>query len=392
MRVVYLTHNGAGTALVRSQVLPYLRRLAALGVDLRLVTFERDGTATAPLGFHWRPIRAMAGGGLLAKALDIVTGFAVTIGLLARGGRLVHARSYVPAAIAWAARLVLRRPYLFDMRGFLPEEYVEGGHWREGELRHRVLVFAERVLLRDAAAIVTLTHRGAKRLRTEARYARAVGTKPIAVIPCAVDLERFAPATGRPGAPTLLYAGSVGMWYELDAMLRVFALARHEIPSLRFLILNVGQHALISERVAAHGLGTSVDLGSGTYEEMPTLIGRAHVGICLLRQASSKLGSSPIKVAEYLACGLPVIVNRGQGDTDALVTEHGAGHVLADYSDEELIRAAGALRELLADPGAGLRARALAESEYSADRAAEIYLRLYREIDAAGGGGDPRAR
>ncbi len=133
MKVIYLTHNGAATALVQSQVLPYLRRLAALGVDLRLVTFERDGAVAAPPGFRWRPIRARAGGGLLAKALDVGAGIAVTVGLLARGGRLVHARSYVPAAIAWAARLVLRRPYLFDMRGFLPEEYVEGGHWREGE-------------------------------------------------------------------------------------------------------------------------------------------------------------------------------------------------------------------------------------------------------------------
>lgn len=196
-----------------------------------------------------------------------------------------------------------------------------------------------------------------------------MGTTPVHVIPCAVDLERFATTERRNALPTLVYGGSVGMWYALDAMLDVFAAARVTAPALRFLILNVGQHELIHARVAA-------------FEEMSGLLRGAHVAICLLNQTPSKLGSSPIKVAEYLACGLPVIANAGQDDTDDFLGTYRAGHMMNGYSDEEIARAASALVALLGDREARENARALAEREFSAERAAADYLRIYEAIVA----------
>src|SRR5262249_12031951 len=134
----------------------------------------------------------------------------------------VHARSYVPAAIAWLATRLTRRPFIFDMRGFLGEEYVEGGHWSRLSLRYRVLRFVEQLLLRSAAEIVVLTEVAARRLRAESRYAAAVRSTTITVIPCAVDLERFQPRV-RSSVPTLIYAGSIGMTYALDEMLTLYA-------------------------------------------------------------------------------------------------------------------------------------------------------------------------
>ncbi|MBM4420003.1 MAG: glycosyltransferase family 4 protein [Chloroflexi bacterium] len=384
MKVVFLTHNGSATALVRSQVLPYLRRLIARGVTIDLVSFERGDLPAPPEGIaRWHPIRATAGQGLLAKVRDILIGGFRVGALLLRGTDVVHARSYLPAAIAWAAHAVLRRPYIFDMRGFLPEEYVEGGHWTERDLRYRVLRWVEWHLLRGAAAVVVLTHRAEERLRTEPRYARALPQEtPVTVIPCAVDLDRFRPAPERRPHPTLVYAGSLGMWYALDPMLRVFAQARRAVPDLRFLVLNVGQHEIVRERAAAHGLLDAVEIRAASFDEMPGLLGGAHAGICLLEQASSKLGSSPIKVAEYLACGLPVVVNAGQGDTDSLVARDAAGHVITGYSDAEIARAAAGLVRLLGDEDARANARRLAEREYSADRAAEDYLGIYEAVSA----------
>ena len=382
MKVVYVTHNGVGTALVRSQVLPYLRELLQAGVSIELVTFERGAPPREPAGFpaeRWHAALARPGGGLLAKLRDTLSGVGLVFSLL-QGASIVHARSYLPAGIAWVARLLRRRPYVFDMRGFLPDEYLEGGRWTAADPRYRLLRFAERWLLRDAAAIVVLTEQGKIRLRTERRYASAVRATPISVIPCAVDLDRFSAGDVRSATPTLVYCGSVGMWYALDEMLQVFAAARAAVPALRFLVLNIGQHELIHERVRAHGLTEAVEVRAATFEEVPGLLAGAHVGICLLRQASSKLGSSPIKVAEYLAAGLPVIANAGQGDTDALLRRYSAGHVMEGYGESEIAAAAAALVSLLGDATARRNARELAEREYSAVRAAEIYLRIYEEI------------
>ncbi len=388
MNVVYVSPNGAGTALVRSQVLAYLRGLAERGTSFDLVTFERDDDPSFPEGDfprdRWHGIRARRGGGIAAKVLDVLRGVVLVLGLtLARRARILHARSYLPAAIVWLVTRVVRRPYVFDMRGFLGDEYVEGRHWGAGTWPHRLLRASERRLLADAAGIVVLTDAAAERLRSDPRYAPAVGNTPVLVTPCAVDLGRFRPIAERPGPPTLVYAGSLGLSYALDAMLGLYAAAREHLPALRFLILNRKDHALIAAGITRLRLADAdIIVRSGEFDEMPALLGAAHAGICLLDQVSSKLASSPIKIGEYLACGLPVVLNRGIGDAAGQVAAAGAGHVVETYSDAEIRRAGAALAALVGDERARRAARALAEDRYGVPAGVDAYAGLYDEIIA----------
>ncbi len=386
MQVVYVSPNGIGTALVRSQVLPYLRGLAERGFEFDLVTFEHpddppylEGTFARP---RWHALRARPGGGLAAKVMDLTRGAADVLAVsVHRRADLIHARSYLPAAIAWAVTRLTRRPYVFDMRGFLGDEYVEGRHWDARDLRYRALRVGERLLLQAAGGIVVLTEAAAERLRSDPRYAPFAGRKPVTVTPCAVDLERFRPATGRASPPTVVYSGSLGMSYALDAMLRLYAAARASVPGLRFLILNRKDHALIAAAVARHGLADAdIVVRATAFDEVPALLGTAHVGLCLLDQVSSKEASSPIKVGEYLACGLPVIVNRGIGDVADEVRAFGAGLVLEAYADDDLQRGASALVVLLGDERARANARRLAEERYGIPAAVERYAALYARV------------
>ncbi len=384
-RAIYVSHNPVASPLSRSQVLPYLRGLAAFGIETWLVTYERDGPRFPDGEFprdRWVGLRARPGSHLLAKAMDVARGV-IAVVRLARRSRadLIHARSYVPAAIAALAARLLARPYLFDMRGFLGEEYVEGGHWTPRDVRYRVLRLTERWLLRDAAAVVVLTHVGADRLRREARYAQWVRGKEIRVVPCVVDLDRFRPSPVRAARPTLVYSGSLGMWYLIDEMLQVYRAAREFEPSLRFLILNRDEHMLVRETLARRGLSEGdVELRAAEFDEMPQLLASSHVGIALLRQVSSKLGSSAVKVAEYLASGLPVVVNVGHGDIGELVRRHGAGHVMTSYGEVEVRAAGRAVVELLNDASARVRARRLAESHYDLRSGVEGYASIYARL------------
>lgn len=383
VRAVYVSHNGIRTALVRSQVLPYLDGLHRQGIAFDLVTFEDDRLPTVADGFRWWPVTRHRGSGLIAKALDILQG-AVVVARLSRGATLLHARSYVPAVIAAVAGALTRRPYIFDMRGFLPDEYVDAGYWRSTELRYRLLRLAERSLLRRAAHIVVLTEAAARRLRAEPRYARFVGDTPITAIPCAVDLERFRPLAERGAAPTLVYTGSLGSFYELDPMLAVYRAARALVPRLRFLIVNRGEQELVRASIARAGLdGADVELRSADFAEMPGLVGAAHVGIALIRQSPSKVGSSAVKIAEYLACGLPIVVNAGLGDIDVQVREHDAGHVMAAYGPDDIAGAGRAVAALLTDEGARSRARGLAETAYDVRAATARYAEVYSAVAGA---------
>lgn len=382
-RVLYISPNAVGTALVRSQVLSYLRVLRERGFQIDLITFEQgyefpEGDFPKHL---WHPVERRPGHHLFAKAIDVARGLVAALRIVRdRRVGLVHARSYLPAGIAWAVWRLTGVPFLFDMRGFLGEEYVEGGVWTEQGLRYRILRHVERLLLRDAEQVVVLTEAAALRLRTEPRYAALVGSG-IAVIPCAVDLDRFRPVSSRSNPPVLVYSGSLGMWYLLDEMLRLYVYARELHPGLRLRILNRGEHHLIHEALGRFGLSSgAIEIRAAAYEEMPGLLAQASVGIALLKQVSSKSGSSPIKVAEYLACGLPVLINSGLGDVAGLVRSWGAGHVLPTYSEVDMHAAAREVVRLLDDSAAREAARRLAENSFDLRQAAGQYEKLYARV------------
>jgi glycosyltransferase involved in cell wall biosynthesis len=380
---MYVTHNGVGSALVRSQVLPYLRGLAGPGVDVTLLSFERG--EPFPEGEfdrrRWIGVRPAKGAGLTSKIADMVNGIARILWIaLTRRPELLHARSYLPTAMVWAVTRLTRQPYVFDMRGFLGEEYVEAGYWSRGDYRYRLLRLAERVLLRDAAAIVVLTQRAASRLQTDPRFA-AIRGKRVVVVPCAVDLQRFTPRAEPPGPPTLVYAGSLGMWYLLDEMLLAYKAALEHVVDLRFLILNRGQHELAAAAIQRHGLSAArIEIRSATFSEMPGLLAGCHVGIAFIRPVSSKLASSPIKIAEYLACGLPTIINAGIGDVDVQIEGARAGYVIDSFGSGSLLAAGSAIARLIHDADARRAARSLAERQYDVnvgvDRYAETYARI----------------
>ena len=383
-RVLYISYNGLGTPLVRSQVLPYLRDLGpSTGVDL--ITFEQheaDQPSAPEIGairvhrlpYHKRPR-------LAAKLFDVLVGAAVASWLVFRHDiGLIHARSHVPAAMAAVAGALTRRPFIFDMRGFLGAEFAEAGAWRRGSLTERLVSVAERLLLRMSRAIVVLTERAREHLLAEPRYAAAVGGKPVAVVPCCVEIERFAqPATERDGS--LVYVGSVGTWYRLDAMLRFFVAYRRARPSARFVIANVGQHDVIERQLALTEARAAVTVAAIGFAEIPRLLLRCGAGIVLLSEGGSKLASSPIKVAEYLAAGLPVVANEIVGDTPRLLRENRAGVVLKALDDASIDSAAREL-VLLLDEGHAVRdrARALAAAAFDAREGARRYDRLYGEV------------
>src|SRR5207247_1915380 len=78
----------------------------------------------------------------------------------------------------------------FDIRGFMPEEYVDAGLWPSGGALYRWTKAVERRLLAGADGFVVLTERARQILFPDSSDTDPRG-RPIEVIPCCVDSERF---------------------------------------------------------------------------------------------------------------------------------------------------------------------------------------------------------
>jgi glycosyltransferase involved in cell wall biosynthesis len=75
---------------------------------------------------------------------------------------------------------------------------------------------------------------------------------------------------------------------------------------------------------------------------------------------------------------LPLIINAGIGDSDALIDEWSAGVLLEEFSDTEYDAAGEAIEKMVAQPGARQSARAVAERLFDLQTVgAERYAALY---------------
>ena len=163
-------------------------------------------------------------------------------------------------------------------------------------------------------------------------------------------------------------------------MVGLYGHARALRPDLQLLFLNRDAQDAIHSAISAAGLdGADITVREASFTEMPDLLAACHVGLVLARDAISKSGSSPVKVAEYLACGLPVVVSPKLGDTDELIRRYDAGAIVGT-DDASLRAAAASVVALLDDPVRRANARRLAEAEFALETGIARYRDVYRTV------------
>ncbi len=62
---------------------------------------------------------------------------------------------------------------------------------------------------------------------------------------------------------------------------------------------------------------------------MPEYLRLMDLGLFFIKVCFSKKGASATKMGEFLATGIPVVINDGVGDSGRIVREHRAGVVLS---------------------------------------------------------------
>jgi glycosyltransferase involved in cell wall biosynthesis len=394
---LYLCYLSLGDPLVQTQVVAYLRGLAAAAHQVHLLTFEparltRERRralrrALASEGIRWHGLRYHKRPSLPATVFDALAG-AVYAALLMRRHRLdtLHARAHVPAAMALIARRMVRtRPALiFDIRGLMAEEYADAGRWGRDGIPFRLTKAVERAAIRESEGIVVLTE------RIRAQLFGGQRARHVHVIPCCADLERLAAATpqrermraqlGVSGATVMIYVGKFGGWYMAREMAEFFAVARASFRSLHFLILTQGDRDEIRREMDRRAPDDTYTIASVPPDRIAAHLAAADFGISLIRPVPSKVASSPTKVGEYLGAGLPVVSTAGVGDLDRLLTPD-VGVLIGDCTPASYQQATVHVARLLARADTRDRCRAVARRELSLEAVGiERYSELYEDL------------
>lgn len=392
-RVLYVSYTGLMDPLGQSQVLQYLLGLAQQHTIV-LLTFEKpENLADAPrrqalfdrcraAGVEWHALTWHNKPNIPATIYDLLAGIRAATKLARKSNaQIVHCRSYIASMIGLAVKRRTGAKLVFDMRGFWPDERVDGGIWTKRSLPYRIFKRVERSLFLNADHVVSLTRAGVREF-SQFEYLKGK-LPPVSVIPTCTNLAMFRPTdTARQGF-TLGYIGSAGSWYMFDDVARAVRTLFDKRADARFLVLNKGGHDQIRKDLSAAGVDLSrVELRESPFDQMASHIGRMDAGIFFIKPAWSKRASCPTRMGEFLGCGKPCLANGGVGDVEEVFEETGTGVVLpvdaegkiavADMGDplDRLVRLAGQ-----ADISA--RCRQAAEEHFSLDAGIREYSQIY---------------
>jgi glycosyltransferase involved in cell wall biosynthesis len=355
-QVLYLSYDGLTDALGQSQILPYLLGLEKIGHSFHIISFEKK-EAFAQFqaiieeqikgkNIRWHPLFYTKKPPVLSTLYDLKRMKKSAFSLQkSHHFDAIHCRSYLPGLIALKLKKKFGCPFIFDMRGFWADERVEGNLWN---LKHPIyrqiysyIKRKEETLLAEADAIISLTNAGKKSVLTA--YPKLEISTKISVIPCCVDDKLFTvlpenkevlKSLGIDMKKNILgYVGSLGTWYMLDEMLAFFKIQQLKDSNLHFLFLTKDSQDIVYAKAKALGLNLNdITVVSVPYQKIPSVMNVIDYGLFFLRPSFSKQASSPIKQAEFMAMGIPLICNSGIGDTGEIILQHQSGFVFDELS------------------------------------------------------------
>jgi hypothetical protein len=337
VRLLFVTWDGPQVSYVESLFGPIFGGLRAHGVETDILQFRwGDPVATAAvaaccsdlgIGYTAVPLaRRFGGPGAMMAALAGARDVRAAIG--ASRPDIIMPRSHMPALAVLAARPSRRIPILFDADGLPADERVDFGGLSRRSLTYRLLAGIEMAMLRRSAGAIVRSTAAADILAKRADIARSRFT----VVANGRDERLFGPGSEAErletrahlgidrDAPLLAYAGSVGAQYCFERIARTAAALRRLRPDARLLVLtgsvDEAHTALASEDPSV--LAMTI-IRSARPEAVPSFLAAADVGLAFRKRSFSTQAIAPIKLGEYLLCGLPVIGTAGIGETQAAV-------------------------------------------------------------------------
>jgi len=394
VRLLYLTYNEnlVGSGILRVQVRKMLESLTRLeGVEaIRLVSFisarlkSRQQVAFDQLA----KVLSAQGIDLKLRLMPVATAWGWPAMLLMQpfcSGVLthdikefrptvVHSRGYAAGWLLDKASKSLHVPHVFDPRGSYPEEMVKNGQWSENGPSYRNWKTIEARLIRDSAVTVGVT----PLFRDEFRHR---GAPRSVFIPNRCDLASFPEPEVRISSrePLMVFTGEMDSnWYAPEFVGKHFLHLSQVVPALKLLVVTRKDPAFIREGFRKAGVPDDAWKSKGVRpEEVPEVLASASLGLMVQDYDNSW----PVKFAEYLAAGIPVVLNRREESLMSSIVEKERLGVVVEADRPQTYAA---ILDVLDDlPAYRQRCRDFAVKHLGIELTAKQYLRLYRSVVGA---------
>jgi glycosyltransferase involved in cell wall biosynthesis len=248
---------------------------------------------------------------------------------------ILHCRVYPATLVANRVRKKYQYAYriIFDARGVYPEQILERNSKLIGKIRYYWWKYLEKKLLKRSDLIIGVTNafiQHFKRIVPEAEYK---------YIPCCFNQHYVKGPETKSNIrkqigfsvddTVIVYSGNLSAQYSsLGLLIDVFSQINSLVEKARFLILTKSDTTELNSLLNEYALRNNSVIKSLSPEQVPLYLSAADIAILFREESIVNEVAMPTKFAEYLSCGLPVIVSRSIKGVAQLTEEFSVGVVL----------------------------------------------------------------
>ncbi len=331
--IFYINYDGSSCSVYQSQVLGYCVALQKYGVSIRLINCQREVKASENSSLNSFPIFNVRKGKydliissrLVAEITELIKGET-------KGDAVIHCRGIFAGIIGLKVRKKIKSRnirVITDIRGACPEEYLL--RYKDRGKFMRVLAALAAIVIKQFQKKICLQsdHIFCVSERLKEYLLESCRVKGgIMVVPTCIKRENYLQNLEERSRVrlkmnlkdkfVLVYSGGGQEYQNISGMAAAFKYLSEIIDNAYFLVLTCD-----NSRFQVTFEKFSISSSCYTIMEVPqnavnSFLNAADCGVMLREADIVNKVASPTKFAEYVCCGLPVLVSRGIGDIDAI--------------------------------------------------------------------------
>lgn len=294
---------------------------------------------------------------------------------------ILHCRSYpIMLAAIMVKKIKKELKIIFDPRSPFPEENITANQWTERSFTYKLWKKLEKLYLNESDITIAITNTYIE------HFAKISPSSRFAVIPNNVDMTRFIPnkefreylrlKMGISDDEIIFtYSGSLGNHWNNPKVYAKFVIALRKLNIKHRFLFITQQISKLKRVFDRYGIGPNEYFTiSADIEDVPKYLSIADFGLNLMGKEDIRMS---IKTVEYLAMGLPIIINLNVLGAKETIEQYGVGLVLEDLENIDFLKIENLIenKEKLS-----LKCRNIAYRKFSTEKIAEQYLNTYKKI------------
>ncbi len=373
-----LIYNSFRDPLFQNLMYRYILRQSRenLNYHFDLITFEQRKYALtreerrntriilASEGVNWHPLTYHSGAFMFVKkAWDFTNALVRVFRIrLARRTNMIIAFANTSGAISLLMSRLLRTKLMVYSYEPHSEFLAEFGIWSRNGWRYKILNKLEHRLGKAADYVLTGTRHMVEDLKPIARgkVFRAPSSVDETVFKFSTEgRQQLRRAHGMEQRKVMIYAGKFGGIYYDREITDFCAELYQNDPSWFFTFITPIEHERVKTLCDTSGLPAGcyhINEARGS-SEMVAWLSAADIGLTAIPPYPNQRYRSPVKVGEYLMCGLPYITCRGVSEDDEWAERENVGIVVPEISRSAASAASASINTLLIEDPTLLRER-----------------------------------